>query len=50
MTRAAFDAQLGPLGAMLIGEPDEVVAKIIRHSEALARAPTLRKEFSGAGS
>lgn len=35
MTRAAFDAQLGPEGAMLIGEPDELVEKILRHSAAL---------------
>ena len=35
MTRAAFDAQRGPLGALLIGEPDEVVEKVLRHSEAL---------------
>src|SRR6266849_3307561 len=35
MSRAAFEAQLGPYGALLIGEPDEVVEKIIRHSEAL---------------
>ena len=35
MSRARFDAQLGPHGALLIGNPDEVVEKIIRHSEAL---------------
>ena len=35
MTRERFDAQLGPFGALLIGEPDEVVDKILRHSEAL---------------
>lgn len=35
MTRGAFDAQRGPLGALLIGTPDEVAEKIIRHSEAL---------------
>ena len=35
MTREGFNAQLGPLGALLIGEPDEVVEKILRHSEAL---------------
>ena len=35
VTRADFDAQRGPLGALLIGEPDEVTEKIIRHSEAL---------------
>jgi probable LLM family oxidoreductase len=35
MTRAAFDAQRGPQGALLIGSPDEVAEKIVRHSEAL---------------
>ena len=35
VTRAGFDAQRGPQGALLIGSPDEVVEKIIRHSEAL---------------
>jgi probable LLM family oxidoreductase len=35
VTRAAFDAQRGPRGALLIGSPDEVTEKIIRHSEAL---------------
>src|SRR5439155_25613245 len=33
--RADFDSQRGPLGALLIGDPDEVTEKIIRHSEAL---------------
>ena len=35
VTRAGFDAQRGPQGALLIGNPEEVVEKIIRHSEAL---------------
>ena len=35
VTRARFDSQLGPDGALLIGEPDEVAEKILRHSEAL---------------
>jgi alkanesulfonate monooxygenase SsuD/methylene tetrahydromethanopterin reductase-like flavin-dependent oxidoreductase (luciferase family) len=35
VTRAGFDAQRGPQGALLIGEPDEVVEKIVRHSKAL---------------
>src|ERR687886_383219 len=35
MTRANFDAQRGPQGALLEGGPDEVVEKIIRHSKAL---------------
>src|SRR4029077_15743787 len=35
MTRASFDAQRGPDGALLIGGPDEVTDKILRHAEAL---------------
>src|SRR5437588_395390 len=35
VTRAGFDAQRGPRGALLIGDPNEVTEKIIRHSEAL---------------
>jgi probable LLM family oxidoreductase len=35
VTRADFDAQRGPRGALLIGEPEEVAEKILRHSEAL---------------
>jgi probable LLM family oxidoreductase len=35
MTRASFDAQRGPQGSLLVGDPDEVVEKIIRHSKAL---------------
>ena len=35
VTRAGFDAQIGPRGALLVGNPDEVAEKIIRHSEAL---------------
>src|SRR3989441_9072505 len=35
VTRASFDAQRGPQGALILGDPDEVVEKIIRHSKAL---------------
>jgi alkanesulfonate monooxygenase SsuD/methylene tetrahydromethanopterin reductase-like flavin-dependent oxidoreductase (luciferase family) len=35
VTRADFDAQRGTLGALLIGAPEEVAEKILRHSEAL---------------
>jgi alkanesulfonate monooxygenase SsuD/methylene tetrahydromethanopterin reductase-like flavin-dependent oxidoreductase (luciferase family) len=35
VTRVGFEAQRGPEGALLIGEPDEVTEKILRHSEAL---------------
>jgi probable LLM family oxidoreductase len=34
-SRGQFDAQLGPQGALLIGEPEEVAEKILRHSESL---------------
>jgi alkanesulfonate monooxygenase SsuD/methylene tetrahydromethanopterin reductase-like flavin-dependent oxidoreductase (luciferase family) len=35
VTRAAFDAQRGPQGALLIGGPDEVAEKIMRYDEVL---------------
>ncbi len=35
ITRAHFEAQAGPKGAMLIGRPEEVAEKILRHAEAL---------------
>jgi probable LLM family oxidoreductase len=35
VTRAQFDAQLSPNGALLVGTPEDVAAKILRHSEAL---------------
>jgi probable LLM family oxidoreductase len=35
MTRASFDFQRGTQGALLVGDPDEVVKKVIRHSKAL---------------
>ena len=35
VTRTRFDAQNGPLGALLVGSPEEIAEKILRHSEAL---------------
>ena len=35
ITRKDFEVQLGPNGALLIGNPEEVTEKIIRHSRAL---------------
>ena len=34
-TRAHFEAQVGPTGALLVGSADEVAAKILCHAEAL---------------
>ena len=35
VSRASFEAQAGPRGAFLVGSPEEVARKILRHSEAL---------------
>lgn len=35
VTRAQFNALLGPHGALMVGNPDEVSKKILKHSEAL---------------
>lgn len=35
VSRANFDAQLGPQGALLVGDPETVVEKILQYSEAL---------------
>lgn len=35
VTRSRFDLQAAPLGAFLVGSPEEVAAKIKRHSDAL---------------
>jgi alkanesulfonate monooxygenase SsuD/methylene tetrahydromethanopterin reductase-like flavin-dependent oxidoreductase (luciferase family) len=33
MTRASLDAQRGRSGALIVGSPEEVVDKMIRHSD-----------------
>ena len=35
VTRAHFNAQNGPAGALLVGGPEEIAEKILRHSKAL---------------
>jgi probable LLM family oxidoreductase len=35
VTRGNFDAVVGPTGALLVGSPEAVAEKILRHSEAL---------------
>jgi alkanesulfonate monooxygenase SsuD/methylene tetrahydromethanopterin reductase-like flavin-dependent oxidoreductase (luciferase family) len=35
VTRDHFDAQTTPLGAILVGDPDEIAERILRHSKAL---------------
>jgi probable LLM family oxidoreductase len=35
VTRAQYDAQVGKDGALLVGGPEEIAEKVLRHSEAL---------------
>jgi probable LLM family oxidoreductase len=48
MTRAAFDAQRGPHGALLIGSADEVAEKILRHNETLGGISRLTFQMNAA--
>jgi len=48
MTRPSFDAQRGPNGALLIGSPNEVVDKILRHNEALGGISRLTFQMNAA--
>ena len=48
MTRAQFEAQLTPNGALLVGTPDEVAEKILRHSEALGGISRITFMMNGA--
>ncbi len=49
VTRAGFDAQRGPQGALLVGGPEEVAEKIIRHSEALGGISRVTFQMDNAG-
>ncbi len=48
MTRARFDAQTGPKGALVIGGAEEVAEKILRHSEALGGITRFTFQMDGA--
>jgi len=49
VTRAQFDAQRGPLGAFLVGGPEEVAEKILRHSESLGGISRVTFQMDNAG-
>jgi len=49
VTRAQFDAQTGPKGALMVGEPQEVAEKILRHSEALGGISRVTFQMDNAG-
>lgn len=48
MTKARFEAQAGPTGALLVGSPEEVAEKILRHSEALGGITRLSFQMDSA--
>ncbi|HEY8824013.1 MAG TPA: LLM class flavin-dependent oxidoreductase [Candidatus Limnocylindria bacterium] len=48
VTRAQFEAQITPTGALLVGTPLEVATKILRHSEALGGISRLTFMMNGA--
>ena len=46
MTRGHFNAQLGPTGALLVGDPGTVVEKILQVNEALGGISRLTFQMS----
>ena len=46
MTRAHFDAQLGPTGALIVGDPETVAEKILRVNESLGGISRLTFQMS----
>jgi probable LLM family oxidoreductase len=49
VTRAHFNAQVGPSGALVVGSYEEVAAKILRHSEALGGISRFTFQMDNAG-
>lgn len=49
VTRGRFDAQNGPSGALLVGGPEEIAEKILRHSEALGGISRVTFQMDNAG-
>ena len=45
-TRAHFDAQLGPTGALLVGDPETVVEKVVQVDQALGGISRLTFQMS----
>ena len=49
VTRSRFDTQTEPKGAIVIGDPQEVAQKIVRHSEALGGISRFTFQMDNAG-
>jgi probable LLM family oxidoreductase len=48
VTRADFDAQRGPRGALIVGNPDEVAEKVLMYDEALGGISRLTFQMNAA--
>ncbi|HTE23796.1 LLM class flavin-dependent oxidoreductase [Flavitalea sp.] len=48
VTRSRFEAQVGPEGALLVGSPEEIAEKILRHSDALGGISRLTFQMDAA--
>ncbi|MEO0900325.1 MAG: Atu2307/SP_0267 family LLM class monooxygenase [Bacteroidota bacterium] len=49
VTRGHFNAQSGPNGAIVVGDPEEVAKKIVRHSDALGGISRFCFQMDNAG-
>jgi len=49
VTRVGFEAQTGPTGALVVGDPKGVAEKILRHSEALGGISRFTFQMDNAG-
>ncbi|MFN8494864.1 MAG: LLM class flavin-dependent oxidoreductase [Caldilineaceae bacterium] len=49
VSRARFDAQNGPTGALLVGGPEEIAEKILHHSAALGGISRITFQMDNAG-
>jgi len=48
MTRSRFEPQVGPKGALLVGSPEDVAAKVLRHVESLGGISRLTFQLDSA--
>lgn len=49
VTRAGFDALVAPKGVLVVGGPEQVAAKLLRHSEALGGVDRFTFQMDNAG-
>ncbi|MEH6304302.1 LLM class flavin-dependent oxidoreductase [Olivibacter sp. CPCC 100613] len=49
VTRAGFDALIAPKGVLVVGSPEQVAEKLIRHSEALGGVDRFTFQMDNAG-